>query len=163
MIRHRAELVALRSGLKRSCTPCARQGRYACPVNDLFGLRGTQRLEQLELVIFRQRVASLRTLIACYDREIAVFEHESHERSARHPGYEAIDGVGRILAGIFVAEIGDVTRCAGPRQLCSWTARHAIKNLTPRCGAGTSPSKARRWCAGPPSKPSPANADRRRS
>ena len=35
--------------------------------------------------------------------------------------------VGPVLAAVFVAEIGDVTRFAGPAQLCSWagmTPRH---------------------------------------
>ena len=46
------------------------------------------------------------------------------------PGYPAIQtipGVGPVLAAIFVAEIGDVTRFPSPRQLCSWagmTPRH---------------------------------------
>jgi len=40
-----------------------------------------------------------------------------------HPGFQAIQairGVGPVLAAIFVAEIGDVTRFARPEQLCSW-------------------------------------------
>jgi Transposase IS116/IS110/IS902 family len=53
-----------------------------------------------------------------------------------HPGYEAVQathGVSRVLAAVFVAEIDDVTRFAGSRQLCSlakeprrMTCRHAI-------------------------------------
>jgi transposase len=40
---------------------------------------------------------------------------------------QAITGVGPVLAAVFVAEIGDVTRFPGPQQLCSWagmTPRH---------------------------------------
>ena len=46
-----------------------------------------------------------------------------------HPGYEAIQalrGVGPVLAAVFVAEIGDVTRFDNARRLCSWAG------LTPR-------------------------------
>ncbi len=45
------------------------------------------------------------------------------------PGYNAIqkvDGIGKIIGAIFVAEIGDVTRFPSPKHLCSWTG------LTPR-------------------------------
>ena len=33
---------------------------------------------------------------------------------------QAINGVGRTIAAILVAEIGDVTRFPTPRHLCSW-------------------------------------------
>jgi transposase len=39
------------------------------------------------------------------------------------PGYEAIQaiyGVGRVFAAVFVAEIGDVHRFASAQALCSW-------------------------------------------
>jgi hypothetical protein len=41
-------------------------------------------------------------------------------------GGSGIDGVRPVLAGVFVAEIGDVHRFARPEQLCSWAG------LTPR-------------------------------
>ena len=52
-----------------------------------------------------------------------------YRRLKGHPGYEAVQalrGVGPVLAAVFVAEIGDVTRFANPRRLCSWAG------LTPR-------------------------------
>ena len=45
------------------------------------------------------------------------------------PGYNAIqtvDGIGKVLGAVFVAEIGDVTRFSSSKQLCSWAG------LTPR-------------------------------
>jgi transposase len=33
---------------------------------------------------------------------------------------QAIYGVGRVFAAVFVAEIGDVTRFRSPEALCSW-------------------------------------------
>lgn len=39
---------------------------------------------------------------------------------------QALPGVGPVLAAIFVAEIGDVSRFARPEQLCSWAG------LTPK-------------------------------
>jgi transposase len=52
-----------------------------------------------------------------------------YRRLKGHPGYEAVQalrGVGPVLAAVFVAEIGDVTRFANARKLCSWAG------LTPR-------------------------------
>jgi transposase len=141
LIRHRAKLVALRSGLKAQVHAVLAKEGVHVPVSDLFGVAGIRLLEELELGdVFARRVTSLRALIDVYDREIAVFERETHEQLAGHRGYEAIQaihGVGRILAGIFVAEIGDVTRFAGPRQLCSWTGltpRHHESDTTVRRG-----------------------------
>ena len=51
-------------------------------------------------------------LIELYTREVAMLEREIHRQLHGHTGYEAIqaiDGVGRTLAAIFVAEIGDVS------------------------------------------------------
>ena len=69
-------------------------------------------------------------------------------------GYEAvhtIHGVGRILAGVFVAELGDVTRFAGAPQLCSWaglTPRHHESDTTVRRGHITKQgSPLVRWAA----------------
>ena len=71
-----------------------------------------------------------------------------HRRLKGHPGYEAIQamrGVGPVLAAVFVAEIGDVTRFDNPRRLCSWAG------LTPRCASPTpTPTAATspRWHVG---------------
>ena len=56
-----------------------------------------------------------------------------------------------MLAAVFVAEIGDVHRFAGPAQLCSWAGlTPATASPTPSCTADTSPNRARklvRWAA----------------
>ena len=39
---------------------------------------------------------------------------------------QQLNGVGPVHAGVFVAEIGDITRFRNPRRLCSWAG------LTPR-------------------------------
>jgi len=75
------------------------------------------------------RVESLRNLVALFDREIAMLERLIHERLRDDAGYQAIqalDGVGRVIAAVFVAEIGDVSRFASPGALCSWAG------LTPK-------------------------------
>ena len=58
-----------------------------------------------------------------HDRQIRHCDARIHRRSKGHPGYEAVQvfrGVGPVLAAVFVAEIGDVSRFDNPRRLCSW-------------------------------------------
>jgi transposase len=56
-----------------------------------------------------------------------------------------------LLAALFVAEIGDVTRFPGPRQLCSWaglTPRHHESDTVVRRGSiSKQGSKLVRWAA----------------
>ena len=89
-----------------------------------------QWLNELQLAdVYVDRIESLRDLIELYDREIVQCDARIHRRLKGHPGYEAIQalrGVGPVLAAVFVAEIGDVSRFDNPRRLCSWAG------LTPR-------------------------------
>jgi transposase len=99
-------------------------------VLDMFGPGGNVQLDALELApAYTNRIESLRDLIERYDREIAMFERLIHQQVRDHTGYQAIQaltGVGRTIAAIFVAEIGDVTRFRSAAALCSWAG------LTPR-------------------------------
>ena len=97
---------------------------------DMFGPGGQRLLDEMQLAdAYVVRVESLRDLIEVYDREITMLERKIHERLRDDPGYQAIqalDGVGRTMAAIFVTEIGDVSRFRSPEALCSWAG------LTPR-------------------------------
>jgi transposase len=108
----------------------AKQGVQVA-MSDLFGVAGTTLLDGLALdAPFHARVLSLRRLIDAFTFEIDTMAQRIAGELARHPGYraiQAIPGVGPVLAAVFVAEIGDVTRFARPEQLCSWagmTPRH---------------------------------------
>lgn len=75
------------------------------------------------------RLESLRDLLEVYDAELAMLDDHIHRQLRDDPGYRAvlqINGVGRVLGAIFVAEIGDITRFPGPEKLCSWAG------LTPK-------------------------------
>ena len=70
------------------------------------------------------------------------------------PGYQAIQvipGVGPVLAAVFVAEIGDITRFPGPTQLASWaglTPNHHESDTTVHRGRITKQgSRLVRWAA----------------
>jgi transposase len=131
LVRHRAKLVAIRSGLKAQIHAIlAKEGVPPLPVADLFGRAGRLWLAETPLgEAYRLRLDSLLRLIDVFGAEIETFAALVADVLAEHPGYQAVQaigGVGPVLAAVFVAEIGDVARFAGAAQLCSWAG------LTPR-------------------------------
>jgi transposase len=130
LVRYRAKLVALRSGLKAQVHAVMAKEGVLPGVLDMFGPGGNVQLDALELEpAYTNRIESLRDLIERYDREVVMFERLIHQQLRDHTGYQAIQtltGVGRTIAGIFVAEIGDVNRFRSAGALCSWAG------LTPR-------------------------------
>ena len=155
LVRHRAKLVALRSGLKASVhAVLAKQGLHI-PVADLFGVRGRAELAQAPLdPAYRARINSLCRLIDSFDFEVDTLTDRVAADLARHVGYRAIQqipGVGPTLAAIFVAEIGDVHRFATARHLSSWaglTPRHRESDTTVHRGRITKQGSGLvRWAA----------------
>ncbi|HEX2418473.1 MAG TPA: IS110 family transposase [Micromonosporaceae bacterium] len=130
-VRHRCKLVALRSGLKAQVHAIlARQG-VLLTMSDLFTPAGRKAIDEARLdASFRARALSLLRLIDAFDFEIDVVTKRVTTELKHTPGYTAIQtipGVGPVLAAVFVAEIGDVTRFPHAAQLCSWagmTPRH---------------------------------------
>ncbi|GAA4263334.1 IS110 family RNA-guided transposase [Dactylosporangium darangshiense] len=155
LVRHRAKLVALRSGLKASVHGVlAKQGVHIA-VSDLFGVGGRELLAATALDgAFRGRVDSLCRLIDAVDFEIDALTKPVRSRLVGHRGFTAIQsipGVGPVLAAVFVAEIGEVDRFAGPAQLASWaglTPRHRESDTTVHRGRITKQgSTLVRWAA----------------
>jgi transposase len=130
LVRHRAKLVALRSGLKAQVHAVLAKTGLLVAVSDLFGIDGRQQLARLPLTgPYRARVDALCRLVDAVDFEVDVVASQLRGRLAGHPGYttiQAVPGIGPILAAVLVAEIGEVSRFPGPTQLCSWAG------LTPR-------------------------------
>jgi transposase len=130
LVRHRAKLVALRSGLKAQVHAVLAKQGVSVPVSDLFGIAGQALLDRVGLDgAYAARVGSLRRLIDVFTFEIDTVARRIDAQLAGHPGYravQAIDGVGPVLAAVFTAEIGDVHRFGRAEQLCSWAG------LTPR-------------------------------
>jgi transposase len=123
-IRHRSKLVALRSGLKAQVHAVLAKQGVRVAVSDLFGVGGQKLLDELQLdAPFSARIASLRRLIDAFTFEIDILTKRNSAQLRSHSGFQAIQairGVGPVLAAIFVAEIGDVSRFVRPQQLCSW-------------------------------------------
>jgi transposase len=155
MVRHRAKLVAWRSGLKASVHGVlAKQGLHP-PVTDLFGVAGRHWLTTAPLdAAYRLRVNALLRLIDAIDFEITAVAGPLRAALGDHAGFRAVQkvpGVGPVLAAVFVAEIGDVTRFASPAHLSSWaglTPRHRESDTVVRRGPITKQgSTLVRWAA----------------
>ena len=94
LVRYRAKLVALRSGLKAQVhTVLAKEGVHV-PMTDLFGVAGNRLLDSWELApAFDARVRSLRDLIRVYDTQVVAFERTLTHQLSGHPGYRAIQAI----------------------------------------------------------------------
>ena len=155
LVRYRAKLVAIRSGLKAQVHAVLAKAGVLIAVSDLFGVTGRQRLATVPLgSAYAERVRSLLELIDVLDDHEARFAGLIAKQLAADRGYQAIQqvpGIGPVLAAVFVAEIGDVHRFTGPAQLCSWaglTPRHRESDTVVHRGHITKQgSKLVRWAA----------------
>jgi transposase len=124
LVRFRFKLSCLRTGIKAQAhAVMAKNGVLPCR-NDMWGIGGAAQFDSLELPgAYIHRIEVLRDLVATYNREIEVLDRETHLALRNDAGYNAIQsiyGVGKVIAAVFVAEIGDVSRFSSPQALCSW-------------------------------------------
>jgi transposase len=155
LVRHRAKLVHLRSGLRCQVHAVLAGQGVAVPVSDLFGVGGGKLLQSVAVSpMARRRIDSLLRLINVFDIEIDAAAKTTATQLAGHPGYAAVQtlpGIGPILGAVFVVEIGDVTRFPGPTQLASWaglTPKHHESDTTVHRGRITKQgSRLVRWAA----------------
>jgi transposase len=130
LVRYRNKLSRLRTGLK--CQVHAVLGKEGVipQLREMWGPAGFGYLNEINLgEAYAIRLESLRDLIEVLNGEIRQLDSLVHRKLRDDPGYRTIqqlNGVGRVHAAVFVAEIGDVTRFPNPRRLCSWAG------LTPR-------------------------------
>ncbi len=155
MVRFRIKLSNLRTGLKAQVhAVMAKNGILPCR-GDMWGPGGSAQLDSLELPdAYFNRIAVLRDLVELYDREIVFLDRDIHRILSDDAGYNAVQaiyGVGRVFAAVFVAEIGDVTRFDSPKALCSWaglTPKHRESDTHVHRGRITKQgSRLVRWAA----------------
>ena len=125
LVRYRHKLVGERSAIKASIHAVLGKCGVIPEIADIFGPVGAKMLDSLVLPEpYASRVASQRRIIAVLSAEIAGVESETARRLKDNREYRAlltINGVGPVMAAIFVAEIGDVHRFATADQLACWT------------------------------------------
>jgi transposase len=166
LVRHRAKLVALRSGLKAGVhAVLAKQGVHLA-ASDVFGVGGRRLLAAAGLdAPYQARVSAYLRLIDAFGFEIDAVSGQLRARLCQHPGYvaiQAIPGVGPVLAAVFVAEIGEAGRFADPTRLVSWaglTPRHRESDTTVHRGPITKQGSGLvRWAAIEAAQKIPASA-----
>ena len=124
LVRFRHKLCNLRTGIKAQAHAVMAKNGILPVRNDMWGESGTAQFDSLELPdAFDHRLAVLRDLVHYYDEEITRLDRTIHSIGKDDPGYKAVQaiyGVGKVIAAVFVAEIGDVYRFDSPQALCSW-------------------------------------------
>ena len=155
LVRHRAKLVGLRSGCKCQVHAVLAKLGVQVPMSDLFAERGLQLLAAVDAPApYVARIQSLQRLIDDLDVEVDLFARLARGKLAGDPGYRAVQtipGVGPVLAAVFVAEVGDVTRFTSAGHLASWaglTPKHHESDTHVRRGRITKQgSRLVRWAA----------------
>jgi transposase len=124
IVRYRAKLTALRTSAKAQVHAVMAKQGILPELDDMFGPGGQVLLDDMPFDgVYALRVESLRDLLEIYNRELALVERETRKMLKDHAGYRAIQaicGVGPVMAAIFTAEIGDISRFPTARHLCSW-------------------------------------------
>jgi len=130
LVRYRLKLTGLRTGLKAQLHAVMAKNGVLPARNDMFGPGGRAQLAALEIpAAYVTRIESIQRLVDAITSERRALDAELRRELRDDPGYQAvqtIEGVGPLIAAVFVAEIGDVTRFPSPSQLCSWAG------LTPK-------------------------------
>lgn len=145
LVRYRRKLTQLQAGLKAQVHQTLGKEGLIPPMTSIWHSGGQRWLSELDMAdAYTERVESLRDLLGLYRRELASLDALIHRRIMANEnlagGYVAIQeigGVGRVLAAVFVAEIGDVSRFPNPKRLCSWagvTPRHRESDTKIRRG-----------------------------
>ncbi|HEY3144194.1 MAG TPA: IS110 family transposase [Acidimicrobiales bacterium] len=155
LVRHRAKLVGLRSHCKAEVHAVLAKCGIQVLMSDLFSVAGNDLLDRVPLPgPYAARVRSLRRLIDDLEDEIDLFGRLTRGRLVADPGYTALQqlpGVGPVLAAVFLAEVGDVSRFRTAAQLACWagfTPKHHESDTHVHRGRITKQgSRLVRWAA----------------
>ena len=141
LVRHLQQLVKLSTALKAGVRALLAKHNIRLPARQLDGDTAIAIMDWLTLPgTYATRLAAQRRLLMALAEEIAATEIELVRRLNDHPGYRrllSIGGIGPVLAAVFVAEIGDISRFPNAAALCCWagiTPRHYESDKTVRRG-----------------------------
>ena len=155
LVRHRHSLVRHRTSIKAQIHGVMAKNGILPAVGELWGPTGAAQLDRLELpAAYATRLDSLRHLLEVYDHSVAELDTHIHHELKDDPSYRVLrnlPGVGKVIAAIFVAEIGDITRFESAKKLNSWaglTPKHRESDEVVHRGAITKQgSPLVRWAA----------------
>jgi transposase len=123
--RWRLHLVKHRTALKNRIHQTLISFGHQCPVSDLFGVRGRQLLEAMDLPEpWQSDVAAALELIDDLERRIDDCERELRWLGADHPYIpllQTVPGIAWVLGYTIAAEIGDISRFPSANKLCGYT------------------------------------------
>jgi transposase len=141
LVRHRRQLVKLSTSMKAGVRALLAKHNIRLPARDLDGDLAAEQLAALDLPgTYAQRLAAQRRVLMVLADEVAAAELELAQRLKNHPGYRRllnVRGIGPVLAAVFIAEIGDISRFPTADALCCWaglTPRHYAWDKTVRRG-----------------------------
>ena len=132
LVRYRFRLISMRSSVKSQIHGVTAKNGVLPVVKEMWHTSGPAQLDELCETLpeaYALRLQSLRDLLEVFDAEVVTVDDYLHRQLRDDPGYRAIlklEGVGKVIGAIFVAEIGDVHRFSNPKKLCSWAG------LTPK-------------------------------
>ena len=123
--RFRLHLVRHRISLKNRIHQTLVTHGVPCPVSDLFGLKGRQKLERMQLPEpWAGTVQASLRLLDELAAEIDQIERELRVLGADHryvPLLTTVPGIAWVLGYTIAAEIGDIDRFASPKKLAGYT------------------------------------------
>ena len=130
LVRHRVRLVNNATAVKAGIRALLAKHGIRLEASDLESAIGTAQLDEVVLAgQFARRLESQRRLLLVLTDEIGSVEVALDKALKRNPHYRALQkirGIGPVLAAIFVAEIGDITRFKTADALACWAG------ITPR-------------------------------
>jgi transposase len=141
LVRHRRALVKVATATKAGVRALLAKHNIRLAASDLDGDKAIDLMDALDLPgTYASRLAAQRRLLLVLADEIAAAEVEVARRLKDHPGYRrllTVKGIGPVLAAVFIAEIGDISRFPNAAALCCWagiTPRHYESDKTVRRG-----------------------------
>jgi transposase len=141
LVRHRQRLTQANTAVKAGIRGVLAKHNIHLQVADLESGLGTRLLDEVSLMpAYAHHLDSQRRQMMLLEAEIGATEVELDRRLKHQPEYrhlQKIKGIGPVLAAVLFAEIGDITRFAGPDQLACWaglTPRHYASDRTTRRG-----------------------------
>ena len=132
-VRHRDQLVRMRTQVKNRIHAVLASYNIASPVSDLYGIEGREYLEDIMRTKLRPAAKKViqdqLLLIDQLSEQIEAIKTEiplTPEQTQMVRLLKTVPGIGKVTANTIMAEIGDINRFHSAKALCNWAG------LTPK-------------------------------